>query len=67
MDVLNEIKGPYKVRVTWRAIFLTLLGTGIRSIGRVSSYIINSNDKSTLSFETEALTVLAWKLLPNPV
>ena len=31
LDALNKIKGPYKVRVTWRTIFLTLLGTGIRS------------------------------------
>ena len=31
LDVLNEITGPYKVRVTWRTLFLTLLGTGIRS------------------------------------
>jgi len=28
---LNNIKGPHKVRVTWRTIFLMLLGTGIRS------------------------------------
>lgn len=26
LDALNRIKGPYKVRVTWRTIFLTLLG-----------------------------------------
>ena len=31
LNALNGIKGPYKVRVTWRTIFLTLLGTGIRS------------------------------------
>ena len=31
LDALNEIKDPYKVRVTWRTLFLTLLGTGIRS------------------------------------
>ena len=28
---LNNIKGPHKVRITWRTIFLMLLGTGIRS------------------------------------
>ncbi|MDA8224107.1 MAG: site-specific integrase [Desulfitobacterium hafniense] len=31
LDALNNIKGPHKVRITWRTIFLTLLGTGIRS------------------------------------
>ncbi|MCO5387846.1 MAG: site-specific integrase [Desulfosporosinus sp.] len=31
LAALNNIKGPHKVRVTWRTIFLTLLGTGIRS------------------------------------
>ena len=31
LAALNNIKGPHKVRVTWRTLFLTLLGTGIRS------------------------------------